>query len=166
MAVNERHGCFGSVLHDVDWFWTHLWINARAEAWWTEMSMYCKSEFFRRTKHWQSLTAAHYRENRVTSSYRNSFGHSIDAACGQLFAGYEEARFSRFCPVTRWQVLFSFFNGCLSPSRIRRQSVQRARLLMMIATLPDCHSTDYCSRVVYFFFGYRSYHKARYIEYI
>ena len=32
------------------------------------------------------------RENRVTSSYRNSFGHSIDAACGQLFAGYEEAR--------------------------------------------------------------------------
>lgn len=32
------------------------------------------------------------RENRVTSSYRNSFGHSIDAACGQLFAGYEEVR--------------------------------------------------------------------------
>lgn len=29
-------------------------------------------------------------EHRVTSSYRNSFGHGIDAACGQLFAGYEE----------------------------------------------------------------------------
>lgn len=25
----------------------------------------------------------------VSSSYRNSFGHGIDAACGQLFAGYE-----------------------------------------------------------------------------
>ncbi|CAK9038366.1 Ribosomal RNA large subunit methyltransferase Cfr (23S rRNA (adenine(2503)-C(8))-methyltransferase) (23S rRNA m8A2503 methyltransferase) [Durusdinium trenchii] len=34
-------------------------------------------------------------EHRVTSSYRNSFGHGIDAACGQLFAGYEEARSSR-----------------------------------------------------------------------
>eukprot|EP00931_Biecheleriopsis_adriatica_P117011 TRINITY_DN92577_c0_g1_i1.p1 TRINITY_DN92577_c0_g1~~TRINITY_DN92577_c0_g1_i1.p1 ORF type:complete len:384 (-),score=58.41 TRINITY_DN92577_c0_g1_i1:91-1242(-) len=29
-------------------------------------------------------------QNRVSCSYRNSFGHSIDAACGQLFAGYEE----------------------------------------------------------------------------
>ncbi|CAJ1347201.1 unnamed protein product [Effrenium voratum] len=29
-------------------------------------------------------------QNRVSSSYRNSFGHGIDAACGQLFAGYEE----------------------------------------------------------------------------
>merc|ERR1712216_521130 len=26
----------------------------------------------------------------ISSSYRNSFGHSIDAACGQLFAGYEQ----------------------------------------------------------------------------
>eukprot|EP00427_Karlodinium_veneficum_P035249 CAMPEP_0169294334 /NCGR_PEP_ID=MMETSP1016-20121227/63849_1 /TAXON_ID=342587 /ORGANISM="Karlodinium micrum, Strain CCMP2283" /LENGTH=338 /DNA_ID=CAMNT_0009385247 /DNA_START=141 /DNA_END=1153 /DNA_ORIENTATION=+ len=25
----------------------------------------------------------------ISSSYRNSFGHGIDAACGQLFAGYE-----------------------------------------------------------------------------
>ena len=30
------------------------------------------------------------RQKRVSSSYRNSFGHGIDAACGQLFAGYEE----------------------------------------------------------------------------
>lgn len=29
-------------------------------------------------------------ENRISCSYRNSFGHSIDAACGQLYAGYEE----------------------------------------------------------------------------
>ncbi|CAE8733396.1 unnamed protein product [Polarella glacialis] len=29
-------------------------------------------------------------QNRVSSSYRNSFGHGIDAACGQLYAGYEE----------------------------------------------------------------------------
>lgn len=28
-------------------------------------------------------------QNRVSNSYRNSFGHRIDAACGQLFAGYE-----------------------------------------------------------------------------
>eukprot|EP00930_Biecheleria_cincta_P061163 TRINITY_DN46724_c0_g1_i1.p1 TRINITY_DN46724_c0_g1~~TRINITY_DN46724_c0_g1_i1.p1 ORF type:complete len:369 (-),score=34.33 TRINITY_DN46724_c0_g1_i1:110-1216(-) len=28
-------------------------------------------------------------QNRVSSSFRNSFGHSIDAACGQLFADYE-----------------------------------------------------------------------------
>mmetsp|Transcript_56394 Transcript_56394/g.167849 ORF Transcript_56394/g.167849 Transcript_56394/m.167849 type:complete len:392 (-) Transcript_56394:66-1241(-) len=27
--------------------------------------------------------------NRISSSFRNSFGHGIDAACGQLFAGYE-----------------------------------------------------------------------------
>merc|ERR1712129_652626 len=26
----------------------------------------------------------------ISSSYRNSFGHGIDAACGQLFAGYEQ----------------------------------------------------------------------------
>lgn len=26
----------------------------------------------------------------ISSSYRNSFGHSIDAACGQLHAGYTE----------------------------------------------------------------------------
>ena len=94
------------------WVWLildALMNKCRAEAWWTVMSMYWKSGIVRRTKHWQSLTAAHNREHRVTSSYRNSFGHSIDAACGQLFAGYEEARFSRFCPVTRWQVLFSFF---------------------------------------------------------
>lgn len=38
------------------------------------------------TEHFQRIL----QENRVTSSYRNSFGHSIDAACGQLFAGYEE----------------------------------------------------------------------------
>merc|ERR1712151_617973 len=31
-------------------------------------------------------------ENRISCSYRNSFGHGIDAACGQLFAGYEERR--------------------------------------------------------------------------
>lgn len=31
-------------------------------------------------------------ENRISSSYRNSFGNKIDAACGQLFAGYEDAR--------------------------------------------------------------------------
>lgn len=30
-------------------------------------------------------------ENSITSSFRNSFGHSIDAACGQLFADYEDA---------------------------------------------------------------------------
>ncbi|OLQ02962.1 Ribosomal RNA large subunit methyltransferase Cfr [Symbiodinium microadriaticum] len=29
------------------------------------------------------------KQKRVSSSYRNSFGHGIDAACGQLFAGYE-----------------------------------------------------------------------------
>lgn len=29
-------------------------------------------------------------ENRISTSYRNSFGHQIDAACGQLYAGYEE----------------------------------------------------------------------------
>lgn len=29
-------------------------------------------------------------ENRISVSYRNSFGHGIDAACGQLFAGYED----------------------------------------------------------------------------
>mmetsp|Transcript_48116 Transcript_48116/g.139393 ORF Transcript_48116/g.139393 Transcript_48116/m.139393 type:complete len:387 (-) Transcript_48116:14-1174(-) len=28
-------------------------------------------------------------ENRISASFRNSFGHGIDAACGQLFAGYE-----------------------------------------------------------------------------
>mmetsp|Transcript_51000 Transcript_51000/g.119259 ORF Transcript_51000/g.119259 Transcript_51000/m.119259 type:complete len:364 (+) Transcript_51000:109-1200(+) len=28
-------------------------------------------------------------ENGISNSYRNSFGHGIDAACGQLFAGYE-----------------------------------------------------------------------------
>ena len=27
---------------------------------------------------------------RISSSYRNSFGATIDAACGQLFAGYPE----------------------------------------------------------------------------
>lgn len=29
------------------------------------------------------------KKNNITSSFRNSFGHNIDAACGQLFAGYE-----------------------------------------------------------------------------
>lgn len=29
-------------------------------------------------------------DNRVSCSYRNSFGHGIDAACGQLYAGYAE----------------------------------------------------------------------------
>jgi len=29
-------------------------------------------------------------ENRISCSYRNSFGHGIDAACGQLYAGYED----------------------------------------------------------------------------
>lgn len=28
-------------------------------------------------------------QNSVSNSYRNSFGHGIDAACGQLFAGYD-----------------------------------------------------------------------------
>mmetsp|Transcript_4045 Transcript_4045/g.9493 ORF Transcript_4045/g.9493 Transcript_4045/m.9493 type:complete len:375 (+) Transcript_4045:60-1184(+) len=39
-------------------------------------------------------------QKRVSSSYRNSFGHGIDAACGQLFAGYEEvaARAARLGP--------------------------------------------------------------------
>jgi len=31
-------------------------------------------------------------ENGVSSSFRNSFGSGIDAACGQLFAGYESVR--------------------------------------------------------------------------
>eukprot|EP00927_Polykrikos_kofoidii_P049321 TRINITY_DN43395_c0_g1_i1.p1 TRINITY_DN43395_c0_g1~~TRINITY_DN43395_c0_g1_i1.p1 ORF type:complete len:420 (-),score=63.94 TRINITY_DN43395_c0_g1_i1:319-1470(-) len=31
-------------------------------------------------------------ENNVSCSYRNSFGSSIDAACGQLFAGYEDTQ--------------------------------------------------------------------------
>merc|ERR1712014_263984 len=34
-------------------------------------------------------------QNRVASSFRNSFGHGIDAACGQLFAGYEDVANSR-----------------------------------------------------------------------
>jgi len=31
-------------------------------------------------------------ENGISSSFRNSFGSGIDAACGQLFAGYESTR--------------------------------------------------------------------------
>uniref|UniRef100_A0A0G4HD77 Radical SAM core domain-containing protein n=1 Tax=Chromera velia CCMP2878 TaxID=1169474 RepID=A0A0G4HD77_9ALVE len=31
-------------------------------------------------------------ENRISSSYRNSFGSEIDAACGQLFAEYEKTK--------------------------------------------------------------------------
>jgi len=30
-------------------------------------------------------------ENSISCSYRNSFGHGIDAACGQLYAGYESS---------------------------------------------------------------------------
>lgn len=37
-------------------------------------------------------------ENRVSSSFRNSFGHGIDAACGQLFAGYGNAGASGSVP--------------------------------------------------------------------
>lgn len=31
-------------------------------------------------------------QNSITTSYRNSFGHGIDAACGQLYANYEGTR--------------------------------------------------------------------------
>lgn len=31
-------------------------------------------------------------KHRISCSYRNSFGHGIEAACGQLYAGYENAR--------------------------------------------------------------------------
>lgn len=41
-------------------------------------------------------------QNSVSNSYRNSFGHGIDAACGQLFAGYDAtARSLRAPPSTR-----------------------------------------------------------------
>eukprot|EP00933_Yihiella_yeosuensis_P014697 TRINITY_DN13066_c0_g7_i1.p1 TRINITY_DN13066_c0_g7~~TRINITY_DN13066_c0_g7_i1.p1 ORF type:complete len:400 (+),score=66.01 TRINITY_DN13066_c0_g7_i1:38-1201(+) len=45
--------------------------------------------------------------NRVSSSYRNSFGHGIDAACGQLYAEYEEvaARANKTIPSAQAAIL-------------------------------------------------------------
>lgn len=40
-------------------------------------------------------------QNSISCSYRNSFGHGIDAACGQLFAEYEDVSATKKAPLVR-----------------------------------------------------------------
>lgn len=59
VAMNQRHGRFGSVLHEFDWFWTHLWINAgpkRDEQWWACTGNLALSEEQSTDSHWQLRT--------------------------------------------------------------------------------------------------------------
>ena len=145
----------------------HLWINAgpkRDERWWACTGNLALSEKQSTDSHWQLRTTGNT-EWPLPTGTPLAIALTLRVASCLLatkrlgFPGFAQRHGDRF------YFLFFFGGGCLIPSRIRRQSVQRARLLMMIATLPDYHSTEYCSRVWRVLFLYRSYHKARYIEY-
>lgn len=61
-------------------------------------------------------------QNGISSSYRNSFGHGIDAACGQLYAGYADVRGGVPGPLLRPT------SASLSASPPREREVDRAQV--------------------------------------